>query len=221
MSYSLFLDKVQFPVMPSKITTKIKSQNKTMTLINEEEINFLKLPGLTEIKLQFLLPQMRYPFAAYPNGFQPPQYYLTVLEKLKTSKKPFQMIITRASPAGKLLYDTNLTVSLEEYEIEENSTEGMDLLVSVELKQYRAYSTKTIKVPQPDKPQKATASASRPAGNAPKKKTYTVKRGDCLWNIAKQYLGSGSRYKEIYNLNRDKIKNPNLIYPGQVLTLPA
>ena len=220
MAYCLFLDKVQFPVIPSKITTKIKSQNKTMTLINEEEINFLKSPGLTEIKLQLLLPQTRYPFAAYPNGFQPPQYYLTVLEKLKTSKKSFQLIVTRTSPTGKLLYDTNMAVSLEEYEIEEDAKEGMDLLVSVELKQYRAYSTKTIKVPQPEKPAKATASSSRDSSSAPKKKTYTVKRGDCLWNIAKQYLGNGSRYKEIYNLNRDKIKNPNLIYPGQVLTLP-
>ena len=51
--------------------------------------------------------------------------------------------------------------------------------------------------------------------------TYTVKSGDCLWNIAKKYLGDGSRYTEIYNLNKDKIKNPNLIYPNQVLTLPS
>lgn len=55
----------------------------------------------------------------------------------------------------------------------------------------------------------------------PKTRTYTVKSGDCLWRIAQQYLGSGARYMEIYNLNRSKISNPNLIYPGQVLTLPA
>ena len=55
---------------------------------------------------------------------------------------------------------------------------------------------------------------------APSGGTYTVKKGDCLWNIAKQFLGDGTRYKEIYELNRDKIVNPNLIYPGQVLTLP-
>ena len=34
-------------------------------------------------------------------------------------------------------------------------------------------------------------------------------------------LGSGSRYTEIYNLNKDKIKNPNLIYAGQVLRIPG
>lgn len=47
-----------------------------------------------------------------------------------------------------------------------------------------------------------------------------MKKGDCLWNIAKLFLGDGSRWREIYNLNTDKIVNPNLIYPGQVLTLP-
>ena len=51
-------------------------------------------------------------------------------------------------------------------------------------------------------------------------KTYTVKPGDCLYNISKSTLGDGGRYNEIYSLNKDKLKNPNLIYPGQVLQLP-
>lgn len=51
-------------------------------------------------------------------------------------------------------------------------------------------------------------------------RTYTVKKGDCLWNIAKKYYGKGSLYTKIYEANRDKIKNPNLIYPGQVLKIP-
>ena len=51
--------------------------------------------------------------------------------------------------------------------------------------------------------------------------TYTVKKGDCLWNIAKQYYGKGAQYSKIFNANKDKIKNANLIYPGQVLTIPA
>lgn len=52
--------------------------------------------------------------------------------------------------------------------------------------------------------------------------TYTVVKGDCLWNIAVRFYGKGKggQYSVIYNANRDKIKNPNLIYPGQVLTIP-
>lgn len=50
--------------------------------------------------------------------------------------------------------------------------------------------------------------------------TYTVVKGDCLWNIAKKFYGSGAQYTKIYNANKGIIKNPNLIYPGQVLTIP-
>lgn len=52
---------------------------------------------------------------------------------------------------------------------------------------------------------------------APPTAMYVVEKGDCLWNIAKRFLGSGSRWMEIYKLNKDIIKNPNLIYVGQVL----
>ena len=60
------------------------------------------------------------------------------------------------------------------------------------------------------------------AGKPEKKsKTYTVKKGDCLWNIAKKFYGKGSDYTKIYNANKGTIgKNPNLIYPGQVFTIP-
>ncbi|MCM1543288.1 MAG: phage tail protein [Blautia sp.] len=50
--------------------------------------------------------------------------------------------------------------------------------------------------------------------------TYTVVKGDCLWNIAKRFYGNGAQYTRIFNANRDKIKNQDLIYPGQVLTIP-
>lgn len=48
---------------------------------------------------------------------------------------------------------------------------------------------------------------------------YTVKKGDNLWNISRKYLGSGIRYKEIARING--IKNPRLIYPGQVIKIPC
>lgn len=50
--------------------------------------------------------------------------------------------------------------------------------------------------------------------------TYIVVKGDCLWKIAKKFYGSGAQYPRIYNANKDKIRDPNLIYPGQVLTIP-
>lgn len=52
-------------------------------------------------------------------------------------------------------------------------------------------------------------------------KTYTVKPGDNLWDIAKKQYGSGASYEKIYEANKGVIGgNPNLIYPGQTLTIP-
>lgn len=50
--------------------------------------------------------------------------------------------------------------------------------------------------------------------------TYTVVKGDCLWSIAMKFYGSGAQCIKIYNANKDIIKKMNLIYPGQVLTIP-
>ncbi len=69
----------------------------------------------------------------------------------------------------------------------------------------------------------SSAPAPAPAPSNPPKGDqwlYTVKNGDSLSRIAKQHLGNENRWREIYELNRDKIKNPNLIYPGQVLRMP-
>jgi nucleoid-associated protein YgaU len=52
-------------------------------------------------------------------------------------------------------------------------------------------------------------------------RTYTVVAGDTLSKIAKREYGEASKWPKIYDANRATIKNPDLIYPGQVLTLPA
>ncbi len=49
---------------------------------------------------------------------------------------------------------------------------------------------------------------------------YTVVKGDCLWNIAKKYYNNPFLWVKIYQQNKDKIKNPDLIFPGQVFILP-
>lgn len=56
---------------------------------------------------------------------------------------------------------------------------------------------------------------------APEAKFYTVQKGDTLGAIAKEQLGAAKRYMEIFEANKPMLKDPNLIYPGQVLRIPT
>lgn len=214
--YSFYMDGILLPVPPSKFTMKINNKNKTYDLINIGEINVLKMAGLTDIDFEVLLPGVKYPFAVYEGGFKKPSFYLEKFEQLKVSQKPFQFIVSRFSPSGEYLFDTNMQVSMESYSIKELAENGPDIIVPLTLKQYKPYATKVLKLVQ----QNTAIASAKVENQRPAKepaKTYTVKAGDTLWAICKKQLGNGDKYKEIAALNG--IKNPNLIYPGQVLKL--
>ena len=124
--------------------------------------------------------------------------------------------------------------------IKESVDEGDDVLVAFSLKQFKEYGVRTIKLPTKEtatKPTTTTTSTSekpRSDDNKTKSsKTYTVKRGDTLWGIAKKYYGNGSKWKKIYNANKTVIEktakkygkrsssNGHWIYPGTKLTIPS
>lgn len=223
--YYIYLGQVLLPIAPNKLTLKIKNQNKTMTLINEGEINFLKEAGLTDVEFEVLIPSVQYSFAKYDGDFKSPSYFMNHFESLKTSNEPFQFIVVRKMPDGKLLFDTNMTVSMESYTVTEQSDEGFDLKVSFKLKQYRPHSTKIVKVSFETNKPVANVQNVRPATSSPAPKqqeiTYTVKDGDSPWSIAKKFYGDGSKYMVIVNANKDKIKNSKMtIYTGQVFVIP-
>jgi nucleoid-associated protein YgaU len=69
--------------------------------------------------------------------------------------------------------------------------------------------------PQPPQPEKPAAQTG--GGDAA---TYTVQSGDTLWKIAKQHYGEGSKYMQIFEANKDLLKDPDHIYPGQELVIP-
>ena len=72
----------------------------------------------------------------------------------------------------------------------------------------------------------ATAATPLSDGSSPsavvvsKMATTVVSRGDSLWHISRVTYGTGMRYAVVYRANRDQIRNPDRIYPGQIFVLP-
>jgi hypothetical protein len=82
----------------------------------------------------------------------------------------------------------------------------------------------------PSLPQPASQNAAQQAGTAAAGgagnlgggvQTYTVKAGDSLSKISQQFYGNGHDYMKIFEANRDQLKDPDSIRPGQTLTIPA
>lgn len=222
--YDVYLCGERMPITPSKLNLKIKGQNSTVKLINDGEAVVLKKPGLTEIDVEFVLPMVQsYSGAA---SFKPPEYYLELLGAYMEECTPTQFIVSRYSPQGKRLFDTNLKVSIEDYTVSEDASAGFDITVAVRLKQFIAVTTKIVSVVE--ELNTATVQNSREEPAEPPKTTYTVVKGDCLWAIAKTYMGDGSKYPQLYTANKSIIDKGNkgtgnpqyTIYPGQVLTIP-
>ncbi len=229
-----------FPITPPDLKIKVGSNNKTVTLISEGDINILKSPSLIEVEFEARFPMRQYPYARKYADFKS---YYDKFKELKEKKKSFRFIVARTTPNGKRTWDTNLLMALEDFELSESADEGDDVLVSFKLKQYKEYGVKTVKIKTPAKSttkkttKKNTTSTSkktRSTDNKTKKaKTYTVKRGDCLWNISKKFYGNGAKWKIIYNANKSIIEktakkygkksssNGHWIYPGTKLTIPA
>ena len=230
MAYDFYLDGVQLPIPPPKLEIKVTNKNKIVDLINTGEVNILKKEGLSEISFEAEFTHNKLPF--YRGAFRDVQFFLSKLELLKTDCKPFQFIVSREL-GNKVLFNTNIKVSLEEYAISEDAENGSDTKVAIKLKQYRDYSTKKLVLAPPknetDRPNVKIEPKRVDSVNATntKTKTYTVKVGDSLWSICQKQLGNGSLYKKVYELNKSMMdkanKGKNLskytIYKGQVLKL--
>nr|WP_038812180.1 LysM peptidoglycan-binding domain-containing protein [Clostridioides difficile] len=228
MAYDFYLDGVQLPIAPPKLEVKVTNKNKTVDLINVGEVNILKKEGLSEISFEAEFTHNKLPF--YRGTFKDVQFFLSKLELLKTDCKPFQFIVSREL-GNKVLFNTNMKVSLEEYNIVEDAENGSDVKVTIKLKQYRDYSTKKLVLVPPKnetgRPNVKIEPKRVDSVNATNTKTYTVKAGDSLWSICQKQLGNGSLYKKVYELNKSMMDKANkgkklskyTIYKGQVLRL--
>lgn len=89
--------------------------------------------------------------------------------------------------------------------------------VSVELLEYLKVEPNTASNASVQTTPEQAGTGGRTAGGT----TYTVQKGDNLWNIAKKFYGNGAQYTKIYAANRSVIgSNPSLIYQGQTFVIP-
>ena len=151
-----------------------------------------------------LLPAQQYPFMV-PGGRADPYGYLYDLQVWCDTGAKLQWIVS-GTPV-------NASVLLEE--VNHGERDGTnDVYVTIVMRQWQRLETPVLALSG------GTASTQRDSQTgAASAKTYTVQPGDCLWTIAEQFYGSGGQYKKLAAAN-PFITNPNLIYPGQVLTIP-
>ena len=192
------------PVKPSDFTVSVASKNTVVNVIQIGDITLLGKTGLREISLSSFFPEKFYNFSNN-SGKMEPLVYVEKIEAWRLSGEPIRVIITDV---------LNMECSIESFSWGEQDATG-DIYYTLALKEYKKPKIKNTKDSTEKTSTRTTKEAESNSG-----KTYTVKSGDSLWKIAKQVYGDGSKYSKIYEANKDKLKDPNKIYVGQVLAIP-
>lgn len=220
-------DAIQLPILPPSIQIGMENGHQTVNVQTKGEVIVLGKKGLKTLELSSFFPNADYPFAAYAKDRDPYEY----VKKIESwMEKPIRVTITETN--------INLRFIIQSFSYGEPDGTG-DIEYTLSLKEYR----KPGKNSGTDDGGSSTGSQSeederkllkRPAKSA--QKTYVVKKGDNLWNLAKKFYGSGARYKKLYNANKSVVEkeakkrgrtssaNKGIdgwwIYPGTKLVVP-
>lgn len=201
---------IEFPVAPREVQVRLGPKRLTVSPINLGDVDIPK--GRVPINFTWsgVLPgaNRRLPGVKTLN----PNDISTQIKNWSNQEraKRLRLIIT-STP-------WNLLVFVDSFELTHSGGHG-DIQYTISLTEWRDLSVRVEKnksVRKPSKPKK------RPVAK-PKPRTVTVKSGDTLWGFARRYTGKGTRWPEMWRINksRSRSKNPNLIYPGEVFKLPS
>lgn len=196
--------KLQLPVKPSEYTVTVASINTVVNVIRIGDINLKGKTGLREVSLSSFFPAQSYNFSNTAE-VTPPLSCVEQIESWRNGDSPIRVIIT-----GVL----NMECTIEAFNYGERDASG-DIYYNMALKEYKKPQIRGSSGTASPTSTRTTQPADTNSG-----KTYTVKKGDCLWKIAKQFYGNGAEYPKIYDANKNIISNPDKIYVGQVLTIP-
>jgi len=194
-------DSITLPVNPEHIKIGIPGNNEKVNIVSLGEIVVPGEPGLSSFDI---------------SSFFPPEdrlTYTTFFKKWMDSKTPAQFT---ASGLG-----VDMQTVIESFDSDRRAGEEGRIYYDLSFTEYRPYGAKIITLTTPTA---ATPAAKARTDNKPAVgQTYTVKAGDSLWAISKRLSNQGgANWRELYNANKAVIGgNPDLIYAGQVYTIPA
>lgn len=199
---------LRLPVPPEKFEIETGNLNTVVTVEELGEIQLMGKSKLSLLTIETFWPSKQYSFCQYSN-FLLPYEAMALITKWKNSGSPIQVIIT-----GTLV---NMPMSIDDFIYSEKDG-TKDVYFSITFKEYKYITLKTQIVSVTKAVNRYSSTPSRPSSKQVAK-TYTVVRGDTLSKIAQRAYGNSSKWRDLFAKNSGTIKNPNLIYPGQVLTL--
>lgn len=214
MGYAMALiaagKEIIIPVLPSKLKVTSAGDNDTDTVLGLGEVLILRQKRLRTVSWDSFCPAHSAPYA--PGVITPPLELIRAIQTARDALQPVRLLITGTD------LDINVRMGIESFDYEERSGELGDLYYFIKLSEWKDYSPRRIVLQEKKPTAKDPSRAGQPNGMP---KTYTVVKGDCLWYIAKRFYGKGGEWPKIYSANKAIIGgNPNLIYPGQVFTIP-
>lgn len=210
----------QFPMLPERISVRAATRFLSYDIMSAGEVKIPLGEELTGFSWEGILPGEARKGAPYikDGAWMDPKSIQGRFSIWRNGGKKLLLTATDTT--------INHAVYLEDYQCDYEGGSG-DIMYSISF-----IAAKEIIVNTEEKTVTTAGVKTTTTTAATKKepaKTYTVKSGDSLWKIAQQKLGNGSRWKEIYNLNKATIDARNkgkkvdayTIYPGQVFNLPA
>ncbi len=221
--YAIFFDKdnitYRLPVNPEHIEQSSSQAVEKYEILKAGQIVIPTHMELKEFSFECEFPHEPTYYIETSGGFKDADFYLNLFQKWRDSLTPVRFIAS-----NEIGDDINLLVLIKECGIIEKAGEEGDKYVKFSLLEFREYGKKSAVVAVSSQPNKllavkkqAPAAKTNPKSNG----NHVVKAGDTLYKIAKYYYNDGSKYMKIVNANKDKIKNPSLIYPGWKLVIPA
>lgn len=212
-----------FPMLPEEIKVDCATRFQSYDIMNIGEVMQPLGEELTRISWSCKIPGEKRQVKKENGSYQNPYIIVSHGDPLKVQSWfsylrnkgiKCRLLITE-TPVNHEVYLESYTMTYAggfgDYDCDISFVHAKDLKVSTEGETEKENSGEnTAKAVTPQEEQRPEKKADT---------SYTVKKGDCLWDIAQSKLGAGSRYNEIATLNH--LSNPNKISVGQVLLLPT